>query len=486
MAIDTGIANTRLPGVYFGIDNSRATSGGDEDNRLLMIGQMLASGAAAPWELTRIVSDADADEKFGLGSMLAEMCKTAAAAHGYGEMWAVAALDDAAGVAATGALTISGSGVKAGTLSVMIGGARARVATADGDAPTEVAAALAAAINANVYLPVTATAAEAVVTVRARHKGDAGNEIYLGHSYHAGEKLPGGLTLAITAMSGGSGNPDIGDAISAMAAEKFKWIVSAWTDAANLDAITDELAIRWGAMRQMDGVCFCARRGTSAALSTFVGGLNSPYLVVGGVEPGMPTSPWIVAAAFAGQALHHLGYDPARPLTSLVLADVLPAKPSGRFVGDERNVLLRDGVSTFRVNPDDDVYIERAVTTYTQNALGVDDVSMADLCTVATLQVLRYRVVTMLGLKFARCKLANDNSPASYAQNIVRPKDVKAALTSLMYTLEMEGLVEDVAAWADYIAVEIDTTDTNRLNVYLPPNLIGQARVFAGVISYEL
>ena len=54
------------------------------------------------------------------------------------------------------------------------------------------------------------------VDVTARHKGENGNDIDIRVNYYAGEMTPPGLTCAITAMTGGSGNPDTTTAIAAM------------------------------------------------------------------------------------------------------------------------------------------------------------------------------------------------------------------------------------------------------------------------------
>src|SRR5690606_30192396 len=123
---------------------------------------------------------------------------------------------DAAGVAATGTITVTGTATADGTIPLYCGGVRVPVGVTSGDTAAEVATAIAAAINANADLPVTAAAVDAVVTVTFRHKGEVGNDYDLRDSYRDGEALPAGVSLAIVAMSGGTTNPDLDDLIAAM------------------------------------------------------------------------------------------------------------------------------------------------------------------------------------------------------------------------------------------------------------------------------
>jgi phage tail sheath gpL-like len=80
------------------------------------------------------------------------------------------------------------------------------------DAASAIAVNIANQINANPDLPLSVPVAPTTGTVAlvARHKGECGNEIDVRHSFYTGQKLPAGMTLAVTAMAGGTGNPDVG------------------------------------------------------------------------------------------------------------------------------------------------------------------------------------------------------------------------------------------------------------------------------------
>ena len=67
--------------------------------------------------------------------------------------------------------------------------------------------------------------------------------------------------------------------------------------------------------------------------------------------------------------------DPARPFQTLTVSGIVPPLLVDRFTAAEREQLLRDGLSTFTVDADGSVRIERPVTTYQTNPQALDDPS---------------------------------------------------------------------------------------------------------------
>ena len=126
---------------------------------------------------------------------------------------------------------------------------RLTVGVSAGDALADVAAAIQTAIAANTDLPVTAAVDKShntKINITARHKGAFANDIDIRHSHYDGEGLPDGLTLAISALSGGAANPDITTVWAAIGDEHYNVVTMPYTDAANLTALESELADRWG------------------------------------------------------------------------------------------------------------------------------------------------------------------------------------------------------------------------------------------------
>ncbi len=99
----------RTPGQYVEIDNSKALRGLPSLNRrILVVGNKLPTGMAAPLTLYRVNSGDEGATLFGRGSVLHEMLRLARAANKTSDIWALSVEDLAAGVAATKTVTVTG------------------------------------------------------------------------------------------------------------------------------------------------------------------------------------------------------------------------------------------------------------------------------------------------------------------------------------------------------------------------------------------
>jgi phage tail sheath gpL-like len=476
----------RTPGQHVEFDASKAVSGlPAAAQKILIIGQKLAAGIATVATPYRIVNLSQAQQLFGRGSMLATMVAALIANNGVTETWAVALDDLLAGNQASGTITFTGPATAAGTLALMIGGIRVPVGVASGNTATQIATATAAAINANADLPVTAAPAAGVVTLTSRHKGTTGNDIDVRVNHYEGEFTPAGVTVAIVSLSGGTGNPDLAAVWAALGDEQYRTIVLNVADATTLTSVETELASRWGPMRQIEGMAYAGVRGSFGTLAAFGATRNSPYVSLIGANLS-PTSPWAWAAAYAGLIAYYGSIDPARPFQTLAMAEVMAPKKQSRFTRSERDLLLRDGISTFIVDSGGNVLIERPITTYQTNAFGFDDVAWLDVNTPLTVAYLRYVVRARIAQKFPRYKLAGDDANFGSGQAIVTPKIIRAELIALFRELEDAGLVEDLDQFVNDLIVERDATDKSRVNALIPPNIVNQFRVFAGRIEFRL
>lgn len=476
--------NIRTPGQYIEFDNTRAVQGLPAiAHRILVLGQRLTAGSAAAGVPVRVLSAAQAEEQFGCGSMLSATLAALKVANTYTDCWAVALDDNGAGAAATGTVTLGGSPTEAGTLNVYIGGVAVQVAVASGQAPAALATALAAAVQANTALPVTAAAAAAVVTLTHKHKGEVGNSLDVRLNFYTGQRTPKGLTVAIVALSGGTGNPDVQAAISAIGDEQYHSVVMPYNDAPNLAKIEAMLSLRFGPMVQKEGHAFAAVAGTHAELSTLGDSRNSPHLsIMGAGKSPTPTYVWAAVAA----AVDAYEPDPARPRQTLLLPGVLPPAIAQRYTRDERNLHLFDGISTTLVDAGEQVLIERLITTYKTNALGVADISYLDIETMRTIAYLRFSVRSRIALKYPRHKLASDGTRFGPGQAIVTPNVIRAELVALFAQWEEAGLAEGMEQFKRDLIVERNETDPNRIDAVIPPDVVNQFRVFAAQVQFRL
>lgn len=479
----------RTPGQFIEIDNSRAVGGLPAQlHKILVIGQRLPTGTVPANTLVQVLTAADAETMFGRGSMLASMFAELKHANPHTSTWAVALDDAAAGVQATGSVTFGGTVTATGKLNLYIAGKPVRVDVAAAETNSATAAKVSAAINAQTDLPVTA-AVDGVdntkVNLTARHKGATGNDIDIRLNYFQGESLPTGMTATIVAMANGANNPDIADAIAAIADEQFHTWIIPYTDSSNLDAVEAELEARWSPMSQKEGHAYTAARGSHANLITLGDSRNSPHVSIIGANQAL-NPPWEWAAVFGAVCAFHGAIDPARPFQTLRLGRLLPPAELYRFTRAERDLLLRDGISTFIVDSGGNVLIERAITTYQETAGGVPDVSYLDVNTVLTVAYLRFTVRARIAQKFPRHKLADDGTVFGAGQPIVTPSIIRAELIALAREWEASGLVENIDQFKEDLLVERDGTDLSRVNALIPPDIINQLRVFAGQVQFRL
>jgi phage tail sheath gpL-like len=183
---------------------------------------------------------------------------------------------------------------------------------------------------------------------------------------------------------------------------------------------------------------------------------------------------------------YHGAIDPARPFQTLELPGMLAPEVKDRFTREERNLLLKDGISTFLVGQDGKVYIERVITTYQTNAFGVEDISYLDLETKWTVDYIRYAVRARIALRYPRYKLADDGTQFAPGQAIVTPLHIRAELLGLFRELEQVGLVENFDQFKADLLVVRSVSDPNRVNAVIPPDVVNQFRVFAASVQFRL
>lgn len=478
----------RVPGANIEIDHTRAVRGLPQNShKMLIIGQRLSTGIIPAVTLTKVTRKEDGVNYFGRGSMLAQQIAAAIKVNPYTECYALALDDNGAGAAASGSIAFTGTPTESGTLYLYIGGRRLTVGITVSQTATQIATNVAAAINADLDGAVTATSATGTVTITSRHKGTEGNDIDIRLNHYQGEFTPKGLTAAITAMTGGSGNPDVTAAIAAMSTLSPYTIMSGWTDAANVALLEAELQSRWGGMEMRAGHVFGHKNGSYSTLSTYGSGRNSPHDSFTGLKSS-PTLPWVISAQVGAACEFSGANDPAVPFRTLPLPDVLAPKESDRFTDTERNLLLHDGISTIVFDQSGAASIEQIITTYQQNSFGMEDVSLLKLNTKWTADYMRFAFRFDIVTNFPRHKLAGDDVLPFIqpGQPIATPKLIKNVMIGTAMKLRKAGLLEDLDQFVkDLIAVRSDA-DANRVNSIIPPNLVNQFDEFAGVIQYIL
>ncbi|MDD5676339.1 MAG: phage tail sheath C-terminal domain-containing protein [Chitinivibrionales bacterium] len=167
--------------------------------------------------------------------------------------------------------------------------------------------------------------------------------------------------------------------------------------------------------------------------------------------------------------------DPARPLNTLALTGIAAPPIASRLSRTEQESCLSNGVTPLEVGPGEIVQIVRAISTYVQDAQGIDDVSLLDITTMRTLDYVRKAIRTRVALRFPREKLSSKT-----------PDKVRDQIMDVLYQLEDLEIVEEVAANEDGVICERDLQDPNRLDAKIPCDVVNGLHVFAGRIDLLL
>lgn len=330
--------------------------------------------------------------KSGFGFMAYRLAvQVFAGLRGSGEVWII--FQSETGTQATGTVTYTGSaGVKAGSIPFYSASLDAAFNVIDGDLGDDIALKNVAAIDADKTLPVTAEALGPLVTFTAKSKGPWGDGISLAFELRPGEELPEGVIYGIVAMSGGTGVPDVQDALDAMGVGDnqnemfFTDLVCGYgNDTGTLDKISayngngNELT---GNYKQEVARPFRALIGDvaegSAGLTALIAGadlraeLDRTNGIIG--VPGSFHHPLELAAVTIGVMARISGVRPQETYTNQILPGILPGPSTDRWTDNYesgRDLAVRNGVSTSQVK-NNTVTIQDMVTFYRPEAVDPD------------------------------------------------------------------------------------------------------------------
>ena len=434
----------------------------------------------------------------GTGSIAAEMLLYARQQNPLGEIYVMDRGAITGAAAATGAITVTGTATSPGTLTRYIGGERYDVNVAAGDTAGVVASALVLRIrqgytrfNRAMGAPVAVvldgqTAGK--VNLTANHPGTEGNGISILAGLDGDEAEVPGLTVTVTAMSGGVGDADMAVLLAKLGNQPFDFIVAPYATTAQLNAVRDFLSIlgsgRAAPLVGLDGHYFTVSNGNLSTLTTFGSGRNDPHATVLGVL-NVPHPLWCWAAALGSECafLLNLGrplktaIEIVRPLQTRILAGLRPAaNPTDDFATADRDSLLRNGISTFVRTAGGQVALDRVITTYQTNPAGLPDTGFLDVGKVfGGVYVKRYMRNALLG-KYPRAAMMEDN-PQSI-QGVITPPQAKAVVVHAYNDLHGAGVVRQPDLFAANVVVDFDYAN-DRANFYLPVAVTPGLMVFA-------
>jgi phage tail sheath gpL-like len=468
VSFDSIPGSIRKPGKYIEFNTRLAvrTLPGNPQ-RVLIIGQMLSTGSALPLVTRSVFSDSQAAVLFGDGSQAHLMARDAITSNRYLQLEMIGVPDAAAGVAASGTFTLTGTAATSGVVSLWVGDQRIDTAVAAAETAAEIATALMATMADRAALPVIATVNAGVITLTCRHKGAVGNDITL-----SAQSTATGITTAIAPLSAGAVDPDIAPALAAVFAAGHDIVVCPFSTTEALTSLRQHLEEVSGPLEQRGAIGVAGWPRSLSTGTTLSGDINSGRITLGW-HNGSVKIPGQIAAAYA--AVIASEEDPARPLNTLVMSSLDVTALTDRPGRNEQENALHNGLTPLDVGAGNTVQIVRAISTYTENLAGTPDVSLLDITTIRTLDYVRKACRERIDLRFPRDKLSARTGPK-----------VRSELLDVLLKLEELEIVEEVIANQSALIVERDAQDVNRLNAAIPVDIVNGLHVFAGRIDLLL
>lgn len=507
-------ANLQVPGEYIEIAPNYSDVGLlPLPARMLAVGQMFGAGLnpqATPGQVYRVENEARAALLFGAGSPLFEQLRTWFFGQPGIPVDAIGLQAPVGATAASGGLLFAGAARTVGSQAIEVAGRRVVFTIKPGDTPLQMArnfVTAAGLIDDARYWPVnfTTTAGTSSGSSAAAGVDPDGNPITLANGTPTGtvkitpivkgalsneydirvnpsprDVTVPGVTIGVTAMTGGTGTPSVAGAIATIQNVWYTDVQFGWSDLTTLGALSAELDARFGAMAHLDGYGYTAWDGTQGQLATNADGFNGKFISALGVTNfRQPT--WVIGAALAAVAARATLDDPARQLRGLVLPGILPPARADRFSQDEQQAMLLDGIATWDATADNQVALQRLVSTYTQTPDGIPDSAWQDIMVAKTMSRIRYDFRQYMALTYPRAKLADDDAIAAEfdQRSLITPRRAKAAWAARCTLYARAGWIENTDADLKKSFFVRDPNNRNRLNGQLNITIIGNKMVDA-------
>lgn len=372
------------------------------------------------------------------------------------ETWAVPQ-DEVTGAQAAGDIDFTGSvPTENASLYLYIAGILVEVAVADTDTADNIATNVVAAVNAKIELPVTAVVngvTTAQVDFTSKSNGPWGDMIDLSFNWGFQEELPAGVVAAITAMTGGTGTPDIQDALDALGtgddANELGFTDLnhgyGWAHTATLDALS-----QWNGLgntktglykklvhrplRSLNGDTAAGTVGKNAliAVGTARRGTDRTNGII--ASPASPNHPDEIAALAMG-IMARVNSDRAEECyVGQVLPGVYPGTMADRWTKefDDRDTAVKNGISPTRV-VDGAVTMQNVMTFYHPASVPINSNGYASMRNISITQnILAAHHSNFDRDKWRGFSIVADVAKVSNALSREKARDVSAVLDDLL------------------------------------------------------
>ena len=487
------------------------------DHKVLIIGQQAADATATERTLVEGVSEdfAEIAALFGERSILAEMVREFKRINARSTVDVIPIDDNAGATDATATIGFSGTATASGRVFFEVGsGSRYRFAVdiVTGDTAATVAGKLNTAIQAIDTTPFTSVLSTADVDLTAVNGGTHANDWTL---FVDGSVA--GITISLTAWSGGATDPTLTSALfDVIAGKRYQTIV--WPHVFSDTLIKTELAARFNvANRLLQGVAIICDVDSASNLETKAAALNSESVVLlaskaisSSVLTGSANREFadVLAAKFAAVRSARLTADQTLTpfLTTVASSDqfggralatlpyfntVIPGlaivRPADDWTPTEYESFEDSGVAV--IGPNDafnGMICGTVVTTSLTDGSGTPDTSYKFLNTVDAVNVVRDAYFTNIKARFGQSRLTSGDLVAGRA--VENRESILAFFKQVYQSLAEDVIVADGSdAIAEFEASTVLSLDfaEGSISFAIAPTLVSGARAFTGTVQVK-
>ena len=460
-----------------------------------------------------ITSPEDAGDKFEFGYMLHRMAKWAFAGSDGVECWCQPQAE-VVGAQAVGALDFTGSvPTENATLHLYIAGEYTPISVLTTDTATTLGDKVDDAIALDLTLPVTSINTIGDVAVTIKTTGTYGNDVQLTFNNGFQQKLPAGVVCAVTAPVGGTGTPDIDDALDGLGTGDDQ-NENHFTDVNHgylQDSTTlDKMSIYNGLgnvfsgnysktvsrpFRSMNGDNVADSAGLAALLA--IGLARRATDRTSGIVavPGSPNHPVEIACCAMGDMAKTNANNAAEHYTGHVLPGVIPGAVADRWTSDydSRDTAVKAGISPTIVDGGA-VQLQNTRTFYHPVGVPVDSNGYASQRNISILQnVLNTIKVNFAQEKWQGISIVADVNAVGDITARQKAKDISSVLDDLQalaFAFEDKSWIYTAAftigkfqaGIGSYISIRAGGTG---FDVIMPIILSGEGSIIDSLVQFD-
>jgi phage tail sheath gpL-like len=473
----------RMPMMYAEFSNANATNNDTLSYDILLIGQKTSTGTVVAYRPYTITSLSQAGGLFGIDSQLYFLIKGyLQKANGSCKLTALPLPEPVGGTASFYKYLFAGTATEDGTYKLTIFDqyvGEIHVQAGDTAAAIRDRFVTQFSVKSNTLNWTFANEGEAVASITCKNLG------ILDKAYMILEGNIAGITVSIHGNGSGTGEPIYTNLFNYLEKNWHPIIGGVYTSAAFLQEMQECLEKKWGYLQMQDGIYFTGVNETFDTSIAFTTGKNYKFICYTNLR-GVLSSPSKTIGTICAEVGNSVSSSPAIPIQHIALTNLktIPTT-TDTLLWEEQNNLLWNGISVLTFDRDI-VNLKRLCTMYRYDELGAEDVSYLNIETMFTLMYIRTMFNRRIQSKYPRSILCDSADNIEAGISIMTPSIGKIEAQDFFLECERRGIVENGKKMGELIICKRNSTDRDRLDWVLPPDLANQFRIGTASIEFIL